>query len=633
MRKIEFRSKIRVKITFAMISCSLITALLISSISICINYNFSNEQVFEKLKIFSKNYTNIFDSDLRLIENSINVMSPFISESFDKDKFNKNYNHIEEYKQNMNSILNKIAKDINTDKGINIYSSIESVYFTFNPEITGNVYEIWYSDKKKNGVLEKLDSDSDINDPYIEWFYPENEKMNWYYEPIKKKKGIWIEPSEEPELGTDVISYTKAIFKDDTLIGVLGIDINVEDIKNTIKNINVYNSGYAFLINKNRDFLIHPKININDGSKSEYNKKIKFLLQEIEKKESGILEYKLNSEGKILAYSHLKNDWILTFVVPMSEIYSSIKIQMILNSIVMLLSICMVMLIALYIGKTISRPILAIAELIKNTSEFNFDDDISLRKSIKNKGEIGVMAQEVLNMRRILKETGVDKAARMQMGQLKKEFPLYDKAHMDTLYAPAKTVSGDFYNIEVVDDDFVIGVICDVSGKGVSAGLSTYAFNVLFQEAILHNQKPIDILSYLNKKVDKFLGQTYIAACCFSLDFKNNIANIAGAGISQFIYSSDKRYYKEKIVKGAFLGMFEDSKFDQEVINFKSGDKFYFFTDGLDFIVEDEKIKKDLSEIINNYDLIKFLNNNLKFIQSKNRLIVDDCTLIGIKIK
>lgn len=457
--------------------------------------------------------------------------------------------------------------------------------------------------------------------------------MNWYYDPIKKKKGIWIEPYDETDLGINIISYTKAIFKDNILLGVVGIDINTNQMRNTIKNIKIYDSGYAFLMNENHNFLIHSNFDINDNLKLVHKGKMKFLSEEINKEDSGVIEYKRNKKGEILGYSYLNNNWILAFVVPTSEVYSSMNIQIILTIIIVFLSICMVILIALYIGKTISKPILKITYLIKNTSNFNFDDDTCLNNLIENKDEIGVMAKEVFNMRKILKETGVHKAARVQMRYLQKEFPLYNKANMGVLYVPAKTVSGDFYHIEVIDDDFVVGVMCDVSGKGVSAALSTSAFNVLFHEAILDNQNPIDILNDLNKRVDEFFEQTYIAACCFSLDFKNNIANIAGAGISQFMYASDKEYCQQKIVKGPFLGMFEDSKFDQDIIQFKSGDKFYFFTDGLDFIVDNEKINKDLIEMVNSSDRINFLKDNLESIQADNRFIVDDCTLIEIEIK
>ncbi|MEJ8553176.1 SpoIIE family protein phosphatase [Tepidibacter sp. Z1-5] len=634
MGKIKFTNKVRVKITFAMILCSVITALLISSISVFINYNFSKREVFEKLTLLSQSHSNEFNSDFKSIENSVNIINQYISATFDIDKFNEKHNfYINEYEQNMDSIIKKVAQISNKDQGINIKSGIEAIYFTFNPELTGDVHEIWYADKEGNEVLEKLDSDPDPNDPYIEWFYPENKEMSWYYNTIKKKNGIWSEPYDETDLGINIISYTQAIFKDDLLIGVVGIDINTNQMRDTIKNIKIYDSGYAFLMNENYDFLIHRDFKVKDNLKSIYNQKLKFLSQEIEKKDSGIIEYKSNKKGEILGYSYLNNGWILAFIVPTSEVYSSLKIQIVLTMIIVFLSICMVMLIALYIGKTISKPILKITHIIKNTADFNFNDEICLKNLIENKDEIGIMAKEVCNMRKILKETGVHKAARMQMKYLQEEFPLYNKANMDVLYVPAKTVSGDFYHIEVIDDDFVIGVICDVSGKGVSAGLSTLAFNILFHEAILHNQNSIDILNDLNKKVAKFLGETYIAACCFSLDFKNNIANIAGAGVSQFMYVSDKEYCQEKIIKGAFLGMFEDSKFEQEIINFKSGDKFYFFTDGLDFIVDDEKVSKDLIQRFNNGDLVSFLNNNLGFIQADNEFIVDDCTLIKIEIK
>lgn len=51
---------------------------------------------------------------------------------------------------------------------------------------------------------------------------------------------------------------------------------------------------------------------------------------------------------------------------------------------------------------------------------------------------------------------------------------------------------------------------------------------------------------------------------------------IVGAVINQFIFQSSMKKCERKIVKGPFLGMFENSVFDEKIIQFDSGDRFYF---------------------------------------------------------
>ncbi len=226
----------------------------------------------------------------------------------------------------------------------------------------------------------------------------------------------------------------------------------------------------------------------------------------------------------------------------------------------------------------------------------------------------------------------LNSAAKIQREILQKPFPLLDKAKMETLYVPAKTVSGDFFYIHKWSEDLIIGIIGDVSGKGITAALNISAFNVLFHEAVLDNKDPHEIVKILNKKVVDYLGERYVAVCCFSFDFKNNVAKIVGAGINEFIYQKSKQDINHRVVKGPFLGMFEDSNFETQIISFQPEDKFYFFTDGLEFILDKEAIKESHFGVT-----IKELKNYLKE-ELDNRLInvegiKDDCTLLALEIK
>jgi sigma-B regulation protein RsbU (phosphoserine phosphatase) len=230
------------------------------------------------------------------------------------------------------------------------------------------------------------------------------------------------------------------------------------------------------------------------------------------------------------------------------------------------------------------------------------------------------------------RKNGLNAAAKLQKNALKKGFPFPDKAEMQAIYVPAKTVSGDFYNILKVNDDLVVGIIADVSGKGITAALSISAFNVLFHESVLISNDPLEILNNLNNKIGTYLDDSYIAACCFSLDFKNNKAKVVGAGINEFIFQSSKNKIEERTVKGAFLGMFEDSVFDEQIISFKQGDRFCFFSDGLEFIF-DEKLKDLYLNTVEITEFTNYLNGYLKNMLIDVEGLKDDCTLLALEIK
>ena len=227
---------------------------------------------------------------------------------------------------------------------------------------------------------------------------------------------------------------------------------------------------------------------------------------------------------------------------------------------------------------------------------------------------------------------GLNQAAKFQRKYLETTCPFPDKIKMESLYMPAKTVSGDFFKIYKVSEDLVVGILWDVSGKGITAALSVSAFLVLFREAVLVSHDPLEIVNNLNKKIINYLEERYIAACCFSLDFKKNEAKVVGAGINQYMFQKSKCKPKEMIIKGPFLGMFEDSIFDEQIISFETGDRFYFFTDGLEFILNDE-IKENYlkSHTITEFKI--YLNNLLNDMLTDMEGLKDDSTLIALEIK
>jgi len=240
----------------------------------------------------------------------------------------------------------------------------------------------------------------------------------------------------------------------------------------------------------------------------------------------------------------------------------------------------------------------------------------------------------ILSMMRDITERkrGLNAAARIQNQILPKTFPIEYKARMETLYIPSKTVSGDFFMVHKVNESLVVGIIGDVSGKGITAALNISAFNVLFHEAVLINQDPSEIIKKINEKIIDYCGERYVAACCYSFDFKNNEAKIVGAGINQFIYKNNNKY-DERIVKGPFLGMFKNSVFDEQIIQFQLGDEFIFYSDGLEYIFDDEKMKEKLFEMTDIKEFKNYLNSSLIEKLSDIKGIEEDCTLVAFEMK
>lgn len=225
----------------------------------------------------------------------------------------------------------------------------------------------------------------------------------------------------------------------------------------------------------------------------------------------------------------------------------------------------------------------------------------------------------------------LNKAAEFQRKTLQNDFPAKDKINIATTYVPAKTVSGDFYRIYRIDENLIVGMLVDVRGKGISAALSISAFDMLCAQEIAVAHEPMEIVMNLNKKLIDYYEENYIAVCCFSMDFNKNELKAVGAGINQFIFQREE--VQEEIVEGTFLGMFENSEFSEKIIKFKQGDKFIFFSDGLDFILDEDKIVQNYMKDVNILEFKNYIDQFLDDTILEFGKLKDDCTMVAIEIK
>ncbi|WP_052092186.1 PAS domain S-box protein [Paenibacillus sp. FSL H7-0357] len=212
----------------------------------------------------------------------------------------------------------------------------------------------------------------------------------------------------------------------------------------------------------------------------------------------------------------------------------------------------------------------------------------------------------------------LERAVKLQEHRHAVAFPLENRAVLDKIYIPATTLSGDFFIFHKIDDEQVIGIIGDVTGKGISAALSISALRVLFLDSLLTSIEPVQVLKDLNLKAGQYLGEDYIAGCCFHLDFGASVLKAAGAGINEFIYVPKAQAGQQITVKGAPLGMFSDSEFEQQAVAFGSGDRFCFYSDGMELLFEEAELGREY----------EYLHDKVAGV-----CLQDDCTWLSLNIQ
>ncbi|WP_048151472.1 methyl-accepting chemotaxis protein [Palaeococcus ferrophilus] len=80
----------------------------------------------------------------------------------------------------------------------------------------------------------------------------------WYQAAVKAGEGVWSDPYQDASSGKWVITYAVPIYKDGSLIGVIGLDVFIDTLVDQIKNVKIGRTGYAYVVNEDGLIIAHP---------------------------------------------------------------------------------------------------------------------------------------------------------------------------------------------------------------------------------------------------------------------------------------------------------------------------------------------------------------------------------------
>ena len=147
-----------------------------------------------------------------------------------------------------------------------------------------------------------------------------------------------------------------------------------------------------------------------------------------------------------------------------------------------------------------------------------------------------------LHEKNAVMEADLEMARELQMALLPQRFPTLPRgaAAADSavkfcsLYRPAGSVSGDFFNIVRVSDTAVGVFICDVMGHGVRAALVTAMIRALEEQLSDTADDPGALLTELNRELRGILRQSgttlFTTACYLIADVATSRVTFANAG-------------------------------------------------------------------------------------------------------
>jgi len=177
-------------------------------------------------------------------------------------------------------------------------------------------------------------------------------------------------------------------------------------------------------------------------------------------------------------------------------------------------------------------------------------------------------------------------AREIQMGILPADLSPSTKGTGLDIFAvmePARQVGGDLYEVLRVDDDHVVVVVGDVSGKGIPAALFMAVTMTLVRMMARQGLAPHEILRRLN---DELAAQNprgmFVTMACLAFDLRSGQVTGASAGHGPLLLlRADQSSRPVFPSTGMVAGLFPDRPFTSEYLQLKPGDTLVLFTDGV----------------------------------------------------
>ena len=382
---------IRMKITGAIVICSLITASIISILSISDTRELTNAAAENELVLTCQNTAEEIDALISRIEQSVDTLSDISMKRMEFSKFKNNHSYVTEYTDKLLEDFTTFSE--HTDGAI-------TAYIRYNPEFTEPTSGIFLT---RNDIQSSFESvtptDFSMYDP------SDIAHVGWYYLPVANEAPLWMDPYLNANINVYMISYVVPLYENSTSVGIIGMDIDFGQITSLVDKAVAFDTGYSFVVSSTGNVLYHKEIesgiDLAEYNNGELTSVKTFVLEP--SNQGKTLQYSLNGENKYLSYVELKNGMKLVLTAPVEEIRADANDL----SIKILMFLCMGLIVAIvlgvFVGSTIAKPIRRMTEIIKQTAQLDFQRTSGIDKLMKKSDETGVMAKAVNEMRSVLR--------------------------------------------------------------------------------------------------------------------------------------------------------------------------------------------------------------------------------------
>jgi len=457
-------------------------------------------------------------------------------------------------------------------------------------------------------------------------------QRHWYINSTSSPDEIMWKETEIDSYGRPCITASMAVKDPDgNIVAVVAADVNFEQMMSNVIGSGLGETGTTFILGKTRDLVAYSSLmedadedkNLHNAF-AEHFKDPEDVLKKIEacafaSADAFIVEFD-GREIYMTVREILCTGWLLctainaqeitqpiaevkaqsdeTFAAAQAKMTEKFKDMALGTAFSVAVLALAAAVIAYFISRTISNPIIRLTDTVKNIGDGDFDK----KSDIDTPDEIGDLARGFNKMQDDLKlytedlktvtaekeriSAELNVATKIQEDMLPRIFPPFPHKSEIDLFAsmtPAKEVGGDFYDFFLTDDDHLALVIADVSGKGVPAALFMVISKTLIKNRAMQGGTPAQILADVNNQLCEGNDADMFVTCWLGIcELSTGRITAASAG-HEFpaVCGPDRKFELLKDKHGFVLAGMEGARYRDYEIQLERGGSIFVYTDGV----------------------------------------------------
>jgi methyl-accepting chemotaxis protein len=223
---------------------------------------------------------------------------------------------------------------------------------------------------------------------------------DWYKGARDTDKVFYTDVYTDATTGNKMVSMAKAFKHDGTFAGVLCSDLDLQALLGMIKDIKFGETGYAFLVDKEGDFISHPKFSPEENIAAVGGGALAQFYADVKSGKSDMAMIEVDGEERLYASAPVGNTgWILCASMDYDEMFSEVKNMAVIFVIAdIVIALVLIAIVWAIVAKLTSR-LNPLVNMANEMAKGNLRVENNMRDS---SDEIGVLAKAMLEMRKSL---------------------------------------------------------------------------------------------------------------------------------------------------------------------------------------------------------------------------------------